>query len=119
MVRLSKQVKAQIGEVVTPHHRLKATSDAVLRQIKRVAEAYRCDAYLQKEVVIFTRPASSVDNKLVNLAFHVLPTGIEMEGRHELVPKHIVRMVLALLDDTFTGGLTPRTRAILEGLQNG
>lgn len=110
MVMLNKK-----GEVVTPHHTFKPTSDAVLKQVKRVAENYRCDAWLQKDAVILTRPASSTD-KLVNIAFHISPAGIEMQGRHELVAKHVVRMVLALLDDTFTGGLAPRTKAILKDL---
>jgi len=104
------------GVMLCSRGKRKATSSTLLHKVLRVAEAYRCDACLEGGEVVFVRPASAT-NKLAGFRLVIEPTGIRLVGDANKVPSHIVRMLLASLEDEF--GLTFQTKQLLIGLQNG
>jgi hypothetical protein len=104
------------GVMLCSRGKRKATSSTLLHKVLRIAEAYRCDACVESGEVVFVRPASAT-NKLAGFRLVIEPLGVRLVGDASKVPSHIVRMLLASLDDEF--GLTLQTKEILKGLQNG
>lgn len=104
------------GTFLCSRGKRKATRSTLLAKVLKVAMAYNCDACAEGMDVVFVRPASAT-NKLAKLKLRIEPQGIALVGSYKPVPKHIVRMVLAMLDDEF--GLMPSAEVILRRLRNG